>query len=42
MKNACLTVSEASLALPYLSTLTHKQHDIQKNAIENKMRVLFV
>ena len=43
MKNACRTGSEASLALSYLSTLTHKRHDIQKKkVIENKMRILFV
>jgi len=27
------------LALPYFSTLSHKQHDFRKNAAEHKMRV---
>jgi len=27
------------LALPYFSTLSHKQHDFRKNAADHKMRV---
>ena len=36
MQNACAIVSSvASLALPYISTLSHKRHDIQKKKILN-------
>ncbi len=30
----------ACLPVPYFSTLSHKQHDFQRNVIEHKIRVL--
>ena len=41
-KRACHIVSifVASLALPYLSLLSHKRHDFRENVIEHKMCVL--
>ena len=37
-----MLTSVACSTVQYFSTLPHKQHDFQRNAIEHKMRVLIL